>query len=155
MDNFFGIRLSVIIILVITLGSSIIAATSTHTLLSPMVLFLIPLALDYYTHDPKKTSDIKRKTIGIWIPGITSAVLIAILLTPLNLNFLAQSTIVKTLLWLPFISFIIMAGIDWVAYSNKHEGQQRDVVRRMSRAEVFDSPQKRVKFYAHAKRRNS
>lgn len=155
MDNFFGIRLLVIIILVITLASSILSATSTQTLLSPMILFLVPLALDYYTHDPKKQSDQKRKTLGIWIPAIVSAVLIAILLTQFNLDFLTDNKLIKTLLWAPYISFIIMAGIDWVAYSNKQESEGRDIIKRMSRAEVFDTPQKRVREYANEKRRNS
>lgn len=75
LDNFFGMRFGIIIILVVTLGTSINAATTTQSLLSPMVLFLLPLPLDYYSHNPKLGKNISRKNLGIWVPGIGSFVI--------------------------------------------------------------------------------
>lgn len=153
MDNFFGFRFAIILILLITLGSSITSANNTQSLLSPMILFLLPLALDYFSHNPKQGKNIIRKNVGIWMPLIIAALIIGVLLTQLNLDFLTTFFWVKLLIWLPFIFFGVLAGIDWAAYSNPIEKEHRELVKRVVRSEVFDPPQKRVKQYHKEKKR--
>lgn len=153
MDNYFGIRFGIIIILVVTLGTSITSATTTKSLLSPMVLFLLPLALDYYSHNPKLGKNISRKNVGIWLPGILSAFLLAVLLSPINLDILTNFLWIKVIFWLPFLYFAVLSGVDWTSYSNPEEKNHREMIQRVMRSEVFDSPQKRVKQYSKVKKR--
>lgn len=50
--------------------------------------------------------------------------------------------------------FAVLAGVDWTAYSNPVEKNHREVIQRVIRSEVFDSPQKRVKEYSKEKKRD-
>lgn len=153
MDNFFGLRFAIILILLMTLGSSIISANNTQSLLTPMILFLLPLSLDYFSHNPKQGKNVKRKNIGIWAPLILAAIIVGVLLTQLNLDVLIKFFWVKLLIWMPFSFFGVLAGIDWAAYSNTAEKEHRELVQRVARSEVFDLPQKRVKQYSKEKKR--
>lgn len=154
MDNYFGLRFAVIIVLEITLGASIISASSTQSLFAPMILFLLPLSLDYYSHNPIEGKNIKRKNVGIWVPIILSALIAGVLFSQFNFDFLTQSILVKILLWVPFVFFIVLAGIDWTSYSNPNEKEHRELVQRVARSETFDSAQKRVKSLSKEKKRN-
>lgn len=79
---------------------------------------------------------------------------IAIILGQFNLDLLTDYKLIKLGLWLPFVYFAVLAGVDWTAYSNPVEKNHREVIQRVIRSEVFDSPQKRVKEYSKEKKRD-
>lgn len=147
MDKYFGFRLALYIILFIVLGATVLRLENMNDIFGPIMLFLLPISLDYYTHDPKEDSDIKRAHQGFWWPLFISCVLFALVVTGAFQYIEINSLLLKIILILPCLYFVYLSARDWTVYSGKEEKVHRDLIKDIARSQEFEPPKKRVKTY--------
>lgn len=119
-------------------------------LLTALMLFYLPLGLDYWTHQPKNSDDEKRKYIGIILP----AFLFCLFLIFLIINSEVHSTwllkwYLKYPIWLLSGFFVWLALRDFISYSTDEEEESRIKTRDSHRvkAEGFRTKQEQRKAY--------
>lgn len=155
LDGFFFIRICYVIICYIALGFSIYITKEPVQVFTSLLLFYLPLSLDYWNHKPVTEKDSKRRKMGIIAPGITSAILMGLLMSSSQINFGFINTFgIKYIVFVISGYFIWLAIEDFVAYSGKEENLQRSKWREKHRKEVLDNRlamDERMNYYQKAK----
>ncbi|MGE7607657.1 hypothetical protein ACQKML_13700 [Peribacillus frigoritolerans] len=157
-DTFFGIRFIVIIFIWGALGISFMNIDNHQGVFSSMVLYLIPLALDYYGHMPIEKKNKKRKSVGFWSSLIIAAIFMigASFSGSLNISFIVTNIWFLLPLWILSGFYVYLAGIDWVTYSSDEEIHHRQEIQKIHRKKMRDEPMdKRVSYYKKKKKRES
>lgn len=155
MDYFFGIRLGVIAILYGILTTSIMRATTTYTLLSQIILFLLPMALDYLSHTPYEKKNKSRQSIGFWVSVLGSAFCAIFLLGQIELPFILKHVWSKSFISVLFIFYVVLAIIDWITYSSHVEVEYRKRIQSNMRRIKLETPQQRVRKYEKIKKKRN
>lgn len=147
MDKYFGIRFGLYLILFIVLGSTVLKLENMNDMVGPILLYLLPISLDYYTHNPIEEKDKKRAHKGFWGPFYMSCVFFALILTGVLQYITIDNVFLKILLILPCAYFVYLSARDWTIYSSKEEKIHRDLIKEISRSQEFEPPKKRVRNY--------
>ncbi|MFB1098159.1 hypothetical protein [Terribacillus sp. JSM ZJ617] len=123
-DHYFLIRFGSILITWIALGGTIASVEKQSTLLSALVLFLLPLALDYFSHQPLQAKNRKRQKIGVCTSVILSSLFVGLSFSGMNFEWL-MAIFTKWVLFGTCGFFVYMAMNDLVAYSTIEELEYR------------------------------
>ncbi|APC48285.1 hypothetical protein BME96_08935 [Virgibacillus halodenitrificans] len=151
-DVHYGLRLGCIILIWFSFGGTIINSADQLSFFSAIILFLIPLAFDYYSHQPIETKNIRRKNIGIWSAVILSSICLGITFTGFNVEFLVLAIWFKSLVWILAAFYIVMAVSDWASYSSVEEVAHRDRIKKVLRDKKSnESFEERVEYYREEK----
>jgi hypothetical protein len=136
MDAYFGIRFLYVFICWGVLLGAIHISESHGSVLTSLMLFFIPLSLDYYNHVPRNAADEKRKNVGIWLPAMLFAVFLVILM--INIPFVNNiiNSFFKYLLGVLAFYFVLLASKDWIAYSSSEELEVRSNTRDVHRHNI-------------------
>lgn len=132
-DIYFGIRLGVITVLVIILIVTITDATSSKVIISSILLFLLPMVLDYYSQLPISPKNKRRKELLFWISVFASIITFICLLT------IKDYVIKPGLNWWKFsisiiwVFYICVAIMDWIKYSSPEEVAHRKKMRKLAK----------------------
>jgi len=140
MDLYYGIRLCVIALLVVTLSVTIFTATTLTNILSSILLFLLPMILDYFSQMPVSSTNQRRKAIVVWVSIFASAITIAMFLIPFGNIDVSGNQWWKVILCLVFVAYIGIAILDWIGNSTPEEKENRKMLR-----EAVDGQQKKSK----------
>lgn len=125
LNGFFLIRVAYVIVCCLALGFSIHLTDSPIQVFTSLLLFYLPLGLDYWTHTPQTEFDLKRRKWGILIPAIISALLIPIIMFSQQVDWsFINSYYIKYFIFLPACYFVYLAILDLIAYSDSEEEYQ-------------------------------
>lgn len=122
------------------LGFSIYITKEPVQVFTSLLLFYLPLSLDYWNHKPVTEKDFKRRIIGIIAPGISSAILMGLVMFSSQVNFSFINFFgIKYIIFIISGYFIWLAIEDFVAYSGEEENFQRSKRREAHREKVTES----------------
>lgn len=131
-DTYFGWRLVVIFVLVMALFYSIVNATTTQVMFSSILLFLLPMILDYHSQQPFLKKNIKRKELAMWGSIFASAIFLVLIMFTKHIQLEVGIKIWKLFLITPFLSYIAVAIFDWIGYSSPDELAFRESLREVA-----------------------
>ncbi|WEZ72393.1 hypothetical protein [Bacillus altitudinis] len=133
LDKYFGIRLCYTILIWIVFGGTLVNSALTQlTIISTIILFLLPIAFDNYSLTPIKSKNIKRRLICIWSILIVSSILAGILFAKFEITFIEMFW-VKILIWFASGFYVYITTMDWVEYSTKAEMDNRKAITNLIR----------------------
>lgn len=150
-NGFFLIRVAYVIacwgILLIPLMNS----TSVLQMVASLMLYYLPLGLDYWTHVPVTADDKKRRTIGVIIPVILASVCFVLIIVSnqFNLSFLMEKWITMPI-WIGSAFFVWLALRDFISYSDPEELKSRAETRSKQQERAFHfrvETEDRIKHY--------
>ena len=124
---------------------------SVIPILSGLMLFLLPLSLDYWNHKPNNKKDELRKRIGVGVPVFLFCVYFILMnIDNETVNLFIANPWVKFTIWLFSALFVVLAIQDLIAYSSDEEDLSRRQTREAHREKVIDQRQielERKQFY--------
>jgi uncharacterized membrane protein len=133
MDNFFGFRLGSSILIWLILYTTIIQSHDSQVILSSMILYFIPIALDYFGQSPLKEKNEKRRNLAFWISIGLTVLCLGLLMTHADLTDIIDSIISKIIIFVTSSGFVAAAVVDWVTYSSESEVAHREKTREHQR----------------------
>ncbi|WP_345242515.1 hypothetical protein [Pontibacillus salipaludis] len=153
-NNHYGIRMLILIITWFAFGGTLLVEDINHkTFTSALILYLLPIAIDYNSHQPKLDKNKRRKAFGIWSAALVSTIFLGISFFG-GFNFTSLLTVgigfftVKFAFWVISITYVFMAAVDWVEYSSPEEYNHREIIRTSMREKYSnDSVEERSEFY--------
>ncbi|WEG14165.1 hypothetical protein PU629_07310 [Pullulanibacillus sp. KACC 23026] len=129
MDTFFGIRFGSFILIWVVLLVTIFKTVEPKTILSSLILYSIPIALDYFGHAPLEERNVKRRNLSLWTAIGLTILCLAFLLIDVNIQWFIDNLYVKSFLCIISSFFVFFAGLDWVGYSTESEFAYRKKIR--------------------------
>lgn len=124
-NAFYGARLCVITVLVVMLIYTIIVTDKMNIICSSILLFLLPMILDYFSQNPVNERNKKRKEKLIWTSSFASTITFCVLALTGSKEVEIGFSWWKTILSFVFIFYICMAIFEWIGYSSKEEMDHR------------------------------
>ncbi|MDV2683818.1 hypothetical protein RYX56_05780 [Alkalihalophilus lindianensis] len=146
-DYHYGFRALLIIIIWLAFFGTITSTTSETTFFGAILLFLLPLALDYSGHAPLLEGNKKRKMLGLWSALFISAVCMGFSFSNLNLEFLTLNPLFQIIVACSGAVYVVMGIYDWVGYSSQEEIEHRDGLKALSRTKRIEPMAERVQFH--------
>lgn len=128
MDSYYGFRFASFVIVWLVLIVTMWKADNPETIISSFILYLIPIALDYYGQTPLEEKNQKRSNLAFWVSFWATVLFLGILLADFPNGFLT-SVIAKLILTVSTTYFIIISCVDWVLFSTEREVKFRESVR--------------------------
>jgi hypothetical protein len=152
LDKHYGLRALCTVIVWIVLGATLEASVNQNTFFSALILFLLPLSLDYNAHMPLSDDNKKWQNVGLWSTLGLVAIFVGIIFSGRNVEFLTNNTWVKNITWLLCIFYVYLSFRDWVAYSSPEETAHRERIKRAHRERTGHEPMaERVHYYKQGK----
>lgn len=133
MDYYFGFRFGSFIIIWVVLMITLIGATTSKVILSSLILYFIPIALDYYGHTPLEERNENRRNFALWVSIGLTVICIALLLPDANFKAFLVHIVTKIIFCIISSLFVCLACIDWVLYSSENEVKYREKIREQQR----------------------
>lgn len=148
LDKHYGIRLGIIVLIWFALGGTILNSDNQQSIFAALILYLLPLTLDYNSHLPKEKKNIRRQALGIWSTVILASILAGMSFSGINFEPLILYKFVKYTVWLSCLFYVALAGIDWVAYSSDEEREHRERIKSLYREGIkHETMVGRVEYY--------
>ena len=157
MNGYFLIRVGYVFVSWGILFIPIVFATNELQMLATLMLFYLPLGLDYWTHVPKDSEDTKRRYIGVGLPLLLfcMSLILFIINTQYQTEFLLH-IFIKVLIWVLSAFFVYLALRDFISYSSEEEDRSNKATRdkqRIKAQKLREDDEERRKYYQGTKTR--
>lgn len=126
-NAFYGVRLCMIIVLTVMLEYTIINTDKVNIICSSILLFLLPMILDYFSQSPVSKKNQKRKEKLIWISIFASTITFCFLITTGTGEVKIGFSWWKIILCILFFFYICMAIFEWIGYSSPEEEHRENL----------------------------
>jgi small-conductance mechanosensitive channel len=147
-DKHFGFRVCCITIVWFVLGGTLVNSENQNTFFSTLILYLLPLTLDYNSHMPLAEKNKKRQNIGLWSTLGLAALFVGIMFSGFNVEFLVLNNWVQFITWLLCVFYVYLAIVDWITYSSPEETAHRESIKKAHRERTeHETMTDRVEYY--------
>ncbi len=155
MNGFYLIRAAYVFICWGILIVPVLTASSAIQFHASLMLFYLPLGLDYWKHQPKDSHDQWRKNVGIILPSALFCVflIITIISNEVSLSWML-SGYWKYPIWLLSGFFVFLALRDLISFSSEAELASREITKDNQRERAFNwrkENDERLAHYRHTK----
>ncbi|MGG3920702.1 hypothetical protein ABEV41_01910 [Geobacillus thermodenitrificans] len=148
LDKHFGLRLGCIVLLWFALGGTILNSKNQQSFLGALILYLLPLALDYNSQMPKEEKNQRRQALGVWSAVIFASIFAGMMFSGFNFESFILQTWFKYTIWILCLFYVVLAAVDWVAYSSPEEIEHRQKIQALYRKRNSHEPfANRVEYY--------
>lgn len=113
--------------------ATIFRADNTEVIFSSLILYFIPITLDYFGHTPLEEKNERRRNLTLWVSVGLTVLFLALLLMDLELNGFFTHIISKSFFCILASVFVAVACVDWVTYSTEDEVKHREKIREEQR----------------------
>lgn len=133
MDVYYGCRIIVVLFVWCSLGFTFYFTTNHQVVFSSMVIYLLPLSLDYYVQTPFLLGNKKRQLIGFWTSLFSAALfcVLGLLSGSFDISHFVTHWASLWVFWLLSGFFFILSIKDWIAYSSPYEMEHRSKLREL------------------------
>lgn len=156
LDKHFGLRLCCIAVVWFALGGTLLNSENQSTFFSALILYLLPLTLDYNSHLPKEKKNKSRQALGLWSSVGLAAVFVGMSFSGFNFEAVILIDWVQFLIWILCLFYVYLAIIDWIAYSSLEETAYRQRIQTLQRERTrHESMPERVEYYKDGKNQST
>lgn len=147
MEISYGLRACYIIVAWFALGGAISHSKDNTSYLASLMLFLVPLAFDYYNQQPIQKNNQKRRYIGMYSSLFLTSLFFGLMVADIGFEI---PMIIKKIFWFIFSYYAGLSIYDWIGYSSKEETEFREKIRNLHRKKMHETFEDRVEYYIDA-----